>query len=104
MKMIIDEMSPAQIVYHLGRMFKEYRLWAGMSQKDVAEKTGLTLATISRFENGQTAQLQVTTLMFLLRAIGMDRNVEKLLPELPENPYLYRRRKKIQRIRHKKNY
>mgnify|MGYP007097554256 FL=1 len=46
--------------------------------------------------------LSLGTLLQLLKAIGQIEQIDNLLPELPESPYLYVHEKKIQRIRHKK--
>ncbi len=44
-----------------------------------------------------------STLMRLLRAIGLGGNWDALLPELPESPYLYDDHyKKMQRVRKSK--
>jgi hypothetical protein len=42
------------------------------------------------------------TFILLLKSIGQIYMLDELLPELPESPYLYKKEKKIQRIRHKK--
>lgn len=45
-----------------------------------------------------------STLMRLLRAVGLGENWEMILPELPESPYLYKDDDtKMQRVRHRKN-
>ena len=93
--------SVPEIVRILGARFREYRLRVGMTQKDVAEQSGLTVTTIHKFESGTSYNISLGTLLQLLKAIGMIDNVDRLLPELPESPYLYKEEKKIQRIRHK---
>jgi transcriptional regulator with XRE-family HTH domain len=98
------EYSTPEIVRHLGSLFKEYRLRAGMTQKDVAEQSGLTITTIHNFESGVMNNISLSTFILLLKAIGYTEGLEKLLPELPESPYLIRlNKKKTQRIRHKKS-
>ena len=50
-----SEYSVTELVRLLGSRFKEYRLRANMTQKEVAEMSGLSMMTIHRFENGTGA-------------------------------------------------
>ena len=92
--------SVPELVRMLGARFKEYRMRVGMTQKDVAEQSGITITTIHNFESGTSYNISLGTLILLMKAIGMIDNIDKLLPELPESPYMYKENKKIQRIRH----
>lgn len=96
------EYSIPELVKLLGGRFKEYRLRANMTQKEVAEQSGVSIMTIHKFETGQNANIALGTLLMLLKAIEQIESIDTLLPELPESPYLYVKDKKIQRIRHKK--
>jgi len=58
----------------------------GYTQKDVAEKSGLSVFTISSFENGSSTGITLASLIKLVRAIDSLDEIEKLLPELPESP------------------
>lgn len=49
------EYSTPELVRLLGVRFKEYRMRCNLTQKEVAELTGLGLTTIHKFENGQQA-------------------------------------------------
>lgn len=71
-----------------------------LTQKQVSEMTAISLPTIYKFESGRTSDMSFTTLMKLLKVLGLGNNWEQLLPELPESPYLYKDEKKRQRIRH----
>lgn len=101
--MVIDNsFSPADILKDLGYRFKDYRLRLNLTQKDVAEKTAISIPTIYKFENGRLSDMSSSNLMKLIRIIGLQANWDKLLPELPESPYLYKATKKRQRIKHSK--
>lgn len=101
MIMVIDKsLSAARIVRILGLRFRDYRMRMNMTQKEVSEMSAISLPTIYKFETGQTTDMSMSTLLKLLRAIGMHQNWEQLLPDLPESPYLYKEQKKRQRIRH----
>ena len=98
------EYSTTELVRLLGTRFKEYRLRCNMTQKEVAEKTGLGITTITTFENGTAGNVSLATFILLLKAVGQVNSIDGLLPELPESPYLQRRgNRKVQRIRHKDN-
>lgn len=98
-----SEYSAPELVRLLGKKFKEFRILAKMTQKDVAEMTGLTIPTIQRFENGQSKNINLSTFLLLMKAVGSLNMLGELLGEETESLYLYSdRKKKIQRIRHKK--
>jgi transcriptional regulator with XRE-family HTH domain len=47
------------IMQLLARRVKEYRLAARLSQKDLAEKSGVSLATICHFEQGKSPNMKI---------------------------------------------
>lgn len=98
------EYSATELIRLLGTRFKEYRLRCNMTQKEVAERTGLGITTITTFENGAAGNVSLATFILLLKAVGQVNSIDCLLPELPESPYLQRSgNRKVQRIRHKNN-
>ena len=95
------EYSTPELVRLLGSRFKEYRMRCNLTQKEVAEQSGIGLTTIHKFENGTAGSLSLSTFILLLRVVGQVNALDDVLPELPESPYLVRREeKKAQRIRH----
>ena len=97
------EYSIPELVQLLGARFKDYRMRSRMTQRDVAEQSGLTINTIHKFENGTAGNLSLSTFLLLLKVVGQINALDDLLPELPESPYLIRKdEKKAQRIRHTK--
>ena len=97
-----SEYSAPELVKMLGKRFKDYRLRANMTQKDVAEMAGLSVLSVQRFENGMVNNISLSTFLLLLKAIGSINDLDELMPEQPESPYLYNNSRKVQRIRHKK--
>lgn len=96
------EYSIPELVKLLGARFKDYRLRSQMTQKDVAEQSGITVNTIHKFENGTTGNMSLGTFLSLMKAIGQIDALDDMMPELPESAYLIRdNQKKVQRIRHK---
>lgn len=70
----------------LSQRLKEYRLAARISQKEMAEKSGVSLTTISHLEQGVNQNITLNNFISLLRAIGMEQRLNDLLPELPMPP------------------
>ena len=97
------EYSIPELVKLLGTRFKNYRMRSNMTQKDVAEQSGLTVNTIHKFENGTVPNMSLGTFLLLMKAIGCINGLDELMPELPESAYLIKNSgKKVQRIRHTK--
>ncbi len=95
--------SIPELIHLLGSRFRDYRQRANLTQKDVADKTGLSTITISKFENGSSNNLSLGTFLLLLKSVGWIEALDEFMPELPPSPYLMKGdNKKVQRIRHKK--
>jgi transcriptional regulator with XRE-family HTH domain len=78
--------SGSDIIRKLGKKYSNYRKRMGYTQKEIAGKSGLSVFTISSFENGSSTGITLASLIKLLRAIDSLDEIEKLLPELPESP------------------
>ncbi|MDO5772487.1 MAG: helix-turn-helix transcriptional regulator [Bacteroidales bacterium] len=91
-----------ELISLLGQRFKDYRLRSEMTQKDVAEQSGITINTIHKFENGKAGNMSLGTFLLLMKSIGCIQQLDEVLPELPESAYLVNEGKKVQRIRHRK--
>lgn len=101
MKADYYEYSIPELVQLLGDRFKDYRMRSFMTQKDVAEQSGVTINTIHKFENGSVPNMSISTFLLLLKAIGCIDRLDELMPELPESLYLMKDNGKVkQRIRH----
>jgi transcriptional regulator with XRE-family HTH domain len=89
------KMPGSELIRQLGQRYSDYRKRTGQTQKDVAEKSGLSVFTISSFENGSATGITLASFIKLLRAIDCLDEIEKLLPELPESPRaLFKKRQK----------
>ena len=82
----IYEQTGSEIIRSLGKQYAMYRKKMGFTQKDVCHQSGISIFTISSFENGSSTGLTLNSFIKLLRAINMLEEIEKLLPELPESP------------------
>lgn len=74
------------IISLLCRRLKEYRLAARISQREMAEKSGVSLTTISHLEQGANQNITLNNFISLLRVVGMEQRLFELLPELPMPP------------------
>ena len=74
------------IITLLCQRLKEYRLAARMSQREMAEKSGVSLTTISHFEQGMNRNITLNNFISLLRVLGLEQRLSDLLPELTVPP------------------
>ena len=88
MNIEIYEKTGSAIIQRLGMRYRDYRKRMGYTQKDVAIQSGISVFTISSFENGSATGITLASFIKLLRAIYCMEEIEKLLPELPESPRL----------------
>lgn len=95
----IDNLSNAELVALLGARYKDYRIHMGKSQKEVAEFCGVSVFTISQFENGSAKNITLDSLFRMLRSIGMIKNVDNLLEPLPPSPVIMEKLNKAHRER-----
>lgn len=101
--MWIEKSDPA-ILQSFGRRIRDYRIRMEMTQTELAERSGVSLGTVVRVEQGKP--ISTLLLISLLRTLGLLENLEALLPALSISPILLRKLqgKNTQRVRHKKEY
>ena len=80
--------STPELVRLLGERFKEYRMRCNLTQKEVAERSGIGLTTIHKFESGNDCNLSQSTFILLLNVIGQVDALDDLMPDL--HTYLHR--------------
>lgn len=78
--------SPARTILALGGRYKATRIALQITQQEVADKTGISITTIRRFENGLTFNLTLAHFIALLQAIGFADNLEEVIPEMLPDP------------------
>lgn len=98
-----DYIQNIDILETLARRVKEYRLAARMSQRELAQKSGVSYTTISHFEQGRNPNMTLNNFISLLRCVGMERRMLELLPELSVPPLALREINKLipKRVRRK---
>ena len=87
----------------IGERLKQYRINAGITQKDLEAKSGVSIRSISRLEQG--ASVQIENLIKILSALNLDGNIDLLIPDQTKRPsyYLENKDKPKQRVRKKGN-
>jgi transcriptional regulator with XRE-family HTH domain len=98
-KLDAQNQTPARIIQLLGQRYKDTRIAMQITQKEVSEKTGISMSTIRRFENGLTFNLTLANFIALLQAIGFADNLEDTLPEVLLDPYQIFKQQSKQRKR-----
>lgn len=86
----------------IGKRVKEYRVYSGISQKDLEEITGISIRTISRLEAGNSIQLD--SFFKILAALNLDENIQLLIPDQSIRPSTFLTKNKAkQRAYRKRN-
>lgn len=85
----------------IGDRIKQYRVNAGISQKDLENESGVSVRSISRLEQGSSIQLE--SLIKILSALNLESNIDLLIPDQTKRPsfYLQDNDKPRQRVRKK---
>lgn len=84
------EVSNHEVILHLGERFRDYRKALGLTQKQIAFQSGVSIMTIVRFEKGQGGAIRLDNLIALMRAIQRLEDIEELIPEMPQSLYTKR--------------
>ena len=87
----IYEESNSELAAQLGARFRQYRTALGLSQKQVALQSGVSVMTIVRFERGQGGAIRLDNLIALIRSIQRLDDLYNLIPEMPESLYTRKR-------------
>lgn len=78
MKIYGDE-NNVFIQKELGHRLKDIRIRQGMTQKELANNSGVALSTVIRLENGEGCNLD--NLIKIMRILGIVKNFNMLIPE-----------------------
>jgi transcriptional regulator with XRE-family HTH domain len=97
-----NSLSNMAIVSEIGKRLKEYRLKRKLSQRELADRAGISLFTIAQIERGKP--VSISMLLSVMRVLRLVDNLELLLPEIGPSPIemMKLKGKMPQRIRTKK--
>jgi len=79
-------MTDEEILKKIGQKLKEIRVEANIKQRDLAEKSGLSMFSISQMETGHNTSL--LSLIQVLKVLGRMELLEPFLKEHEVNPEL----------------
>ncbi len=84
----------------IGIRIKQYRVNLGMTQQDLEDRSGVSLRSISRLEQGASVQLE--SLIKILIALNLGENISMLIPDQTKRPsYYLKENSQRQRVRKK---
>ena len=94
----ISNMQEKGILSELSKRIKEYRLLYPMTQKELAEKSMVSLGTIKRFEKGE--DISFLNVIKILKAMDLIAGLELLVADQEDRPSVKAGNKTIkQRVR-----
>ncbi len=79
--------SSKMIIQMMSERMKAYRIEYPMTQKDLAEKTGVSLRSIQNFEKGN--DIQFSNLIKILKGLDLADNLLMLVPDVSQKPSMY---------------
>ena len=83
----IYEFSNGELSAGLGERFRKCRTRLGLTQKEVALQSGVSIMTIVRFERGEAGSIRLDNFIALLRAVQRLNDLSSILPEMPDSLY-----------------
>ena len=100
----VYELNTPDICAEIGKKLKNIRINANLTQKQLSEKSGISLMTISGFESGRS-QVSLVTFIQLLRALEYMEMIEQhfMQPDPVSPRQLFKMKRKNRKIvRHRK--
>ena len=100
---ITRQTTPEAALKELTDRLSRFRIESDLTQAQLAERAGVSKRTVERIESG--CDLQITTLVRLLRVLGLTDRMEQLIPAQRVLPMemLGKQSEKPKRVRRKKN-
>ena len=86
---ITNRMSVTALQQELAKRIARCRIDSGLSQGELADKAGVGVGTVARLEDG--CAVSTVTLFRILRTLGVQENLELLLPDAEIRPMDYAR-------------
>ncbi|MBU1145880.1 MAG: helix-turn-helix domain-containing protein [Firmicutes bacterium] len=80
-------LSSQAALLELGLRLKSYRIYSALTQEELAIKSGVSRRSIQNMENGEDVNL--STIIKVLMALGLDSNLDLLVPDSTQRPSYY---------------
>ncbi len=95
--MLDDLLTNDAVLRELGRRLERQRLQRNLTQDELAERAGIGRATLQRLERGES--VQSTSIVKLLRALGLLEALDAALPQALERPIAQLERERLRKVR-----
>ncbi|MCB1050673.1 MAG: helix-turn-helix transcriptional regulator [Acidobacteria bacterium] len=82
--MPLDELRDPALLKELGARLAQIRIQTRLTQAELAERAGISLPTLTRFENG--ASIQLSNFLRILRALDLLGSLELVFPQSELSP------------------
>ena len=79
-----DMNTPYESIVSLGEAVAKYRKSLKISQQRLHKMTGISIFTISQFENGKGQGLSLSHFLLLMDAVGLEVSLIDLIPVVSE--------------------
>lgn len=96
----LNKLNYLEYQKRIGERIKQYRVNAGISQKDLEDESGVSVRSISRLEQG--ASIQLENLIKILSALNLEGNIDLLIPDQKKRPSFYPKENKPKQRARKK--
>lgn len=93
MKVLFDrytiyDFSDEAIVSEICRKVRALRRSCCVTQQEFATRSGVSIASVKRIESGAMTDINVVTLIKIMRTCGVLEGFADLVPDVPESPFL----------------
>lgn len=68
----------------INEKIKYYRIYSGMTQEELSNKTGISLLSIKKFENGK--DIKLSNFIKIINALDLSSKLELLVPNILDRP------------------
>ena len=98
---ISGEENNTFLLREIGERIRDIRIAVPLTQKEMAEKAGVSPRTVERIENGENVKIE--NLLNILRTFGLLENLNTLIPEqeVPPSVLLDRGKKRVRAVSRK---
>jgi len=89
-ELVIYQATDEQILCELHDRLVRMRRSCCFSQLELSERSGVSIATIKRIETQKDKDMSIAVIIRLLRTMTQMDGIDRLVPEVPESPFLTR--------------
>ncbi len=100
----IYDFSDEAIVLEICRKVKALRRSCCVTQQEFASRSGVSIASVKRIESEAISDINICTLIKIMRACGVLEGFADLVPDAPESPFLTDRTSGVRRKNCKSEY